>query len=574
MRSVSSSGARPVRSPKIYDAVIVGSGASGGWAAKRLAEAGLHVALLDAGRQLTDADYREHLPAAQLPFRNLAPELIRRVRPVQSDCYACSEYNASWFCNDLEEPYSTPAGLPFSWQGRTRVIGGRTNVWGRWSLRFSDLDFHAARRDGYGADWPLDYRDLAPYYDRVERYIGVSGERERDPYLPDGQFLPAMPLTCAERRFRDRVRARLGRTATIGRLANLTRPLHGRAPCHYCGPCERGCVTHSYFNAAFTTVADALATGRCALIPDAMAYRVEMDLARHRAHGVAYLDRQTRQAREIRGRVVILCAQALESCRILLNSANRQDANGLANSSGALGRYLMDHVYKGGGATGEFPGLPPDSRPFGPYRPNGQGLYVARFRNTRTHWPAFLRGYGVYGWSGAGPAWASPGYGNAYLQALRGSQTPTALGLAAYGECLARWSNFVELDRDRVDAFGIPVLRIHMRFGENELAMCPDMAASCGEMLAAAGARNISTWSNPRPVPGWSIHEVGVARMGRSPRDSVLNSFQQTHDVANLFVMDGSGFPSSACQNPTLTIMALALRSCDYLLGRMRRAEL
>ncbi len=555
-----------------YDVAVVGSGAAGGWAAKRLAEAGLKVALLDAGRRLADADYREHLPAARLPFRNLAPELLRRNRPVQSQCYALSEYNAGWFANDLEEPYTSAAGMPFTWLGRMRAVGGRTNVWGRWSLRFSDLDFHAASHDGYGQDWPLSYRDLAPYYDQVERYIGVSGRRENDPVLPDGQFQPAMPLTCVERQFHDRVRARLARTVTIGRLANLTRPLHGRAPCHYCGPCERGCVTHSYFNSAFTTVADALATGRCTLIPEAMAYRVEMDSGRHRARGVSYLDRRTRRTRELRARAVVLCAQSLESVRILLNSATRQDPNGLANSSGVLGHYLMDHVYKGGGAGGEFD-LPAGGALFGPRRPNGQGLYIARFRNTRERWPAFLRGYGIYGWSGAGLDWASPGLGENYLNRLRQSRTPFALALTAYGECLPRWSNYVELDPERVDAFGLPVLRFHMRFGENELAMCRDMGASCGEMLAAAGARNIQTWTNPDPEPGWCIHEVGVARMGRSPRSSVLNAFQQAHDVPNLFVMDGAGFPSSACQNPTLTIMALALRSSDYLLEQMRRGE-
>ena len=247
----------------IYDAVVVGAGASGGWAAKRLTEAGLTIALVDAGRPHTSSDFREHVPGFQLPFRSMAPAVLRRTRARQSECYACTEHNYDWFADDRAEPYTTPDDKPFSWQGRMRITGGRTNVWARQCYRFSDLDLKAASFDGFGEDWPLAYDELAAYYDLVEDYVGVSGQAEGVPQLPDGRFLPPMPLTCAEARLRDRARAAFGRTVTIGRCANLTRPHRGRAACHYCGPCERGCVTHSYFNAAFTTVADALATGRC-----------------------------------------------------------------------------------------------------------------------------------------------------------------------------------------------------------------------------------------------------------------------------------------------------------------------
>jgi choline dehydrogenase-like flavoprotein len=558
-----------------YDVIVIGSGASGGWAAKRLAESGLKVAVVDAGRRHTPADFREHRPDFELKYRNRAPEIVRKTRPRQSECYACTEHNYDWFANDLEEPYTTPAGKPFSWQGRMRIMGGRTNVWARQSYRFSDLDFKAAGADGHGMSWPLGYRDLAPYYDIVEDYVGISGLAEGVYELPDGRFLPPMPFTCPEMRLRTRVKQKLGRTVTIGRTANITRPLNGRGACHYCGPCERGCVTHSYFNSAFTTMADALASGNCTHIPDAMVYKVLMDREAPRARGVLYIDRRTGQAKEVFGRVVILCAQALESVRVLFNSATSRFPNGLANSSGVLGHYLQDHVWNGGGATGEFPDMPAKPSLGAPRRPNG--IYIIRFRNT---WKgpkskAFLRGYGFQGGWGGGTAdfnWSAPGFGEPFKKALL--DPVVALNLGGFGECLARRENYVELDRDVVDVFGIPVLRIHMTWSENERAMIADMATSAAEMLEAAGARNVRPWTVMDRMPGMGIHEVGVARMGTNPKTSVLNQFQQSYDIKNVFVMDGAGFTSSACQNPTLTIMALAVRSCDFLLNEMKRGAL
>jgi glucoside 3-dehydrogenase (cytochrome c) catalytic subunit len=552
-----------------FDVIVVGSGASGGWAAKRLSEAGIKVALLEAGKPQGAADFSEHVPPYDLPYRDRASELIRRTRPRQRDCYACREWNYKWFVNDLEEPYTTPDDKPFSWQGRTRVVGGRTNVWGRQSYRFSDQDLHGKSFDGYGEDWPISYKDLVPYYDLVEDYVGISGQAENVPELPDSRFHPAMPMSCAETQLRTRVKSKLGWTVTIGRTANITRPINGRAACHYCGPCEHGCVTQSYFNAAFTTVADALKSGNTTLITNAMVYRVLTDPSTHRATGVIYIDRVTRQVREVRARAVLVCAQALESARILFNSAE----GGLANSSGVLGHYLMDHTWVAGGARGEFPDAPAPKPSLGaPRRPNG--LYTIRMKNT-INGPReknYLRGFGFQGGGSTTFRMNAPGYGAAFK---KGVLDPlTTVSLVGFGEVLPRFDNFVALDPRVVDKFGIPVLRITMSWGENEKAMIPDMAVSATRMLEAAGARNIEPFTVLDRVPGYGIHEMGTARMGRDPKTSVLNGFLRTHDIDNLYVMDASSFVSGGCQNPTLTIMALAVRGCDHLMEEMKRGNI
>ncbi|HEX3105263.1 MAG TPA: GMC family oxidoreductase, partial [Terriglobales bacterium] len=434
-----------------YDAIVVGSGATGGWAAKRLSEAGLKVALLEAGRSVSAREFTEHMPAFKLKYRNHSPEVLR-TRPIQRQCYACMEYNYEWFVNDLENPYSTPADKPFTWQ-RLRILGGRSLVWGRQSYRLSDVDFKAASRDGYDVDWPFSYADIAPYYDIVERYVGITGAAEGDEMLPDGQFLPPMKMSCGEIRLRDRVKKKFGRTVTIGRAAILTQPHNGRAPCHYCGPCERGCMTYSYFSSPFTTVKDALKTGNCTLITDAIVSHVNMNSSANKARGVTFIDRTTKQTKEVRGKTVILCAQALESTRILLNSSTREYPKGLGNSSGFLGHYLMDHVV-GGGASGTFEDLNilPSANP--PHRPNG--IYVVRFRNTPAtgKHPHFLRGYGFQG--GAEPEFnmSAQGIGADYKKAVKLGTYNVSLG--AFGESLANFDNFCEIDPNLKDAWGIP----------------------------------------------------------------------------------------------------------------------
>jgi choline dehydrogenase-like flavoprotein len=552
-----------------FDVIVVGSGASGGWACKQLAEAGLKVALLEAGRPQSPSNFTEHRPPFELKYHNRSQELIRRTRPIQSIFDICTEYNYEWFVNDLEEPYTTPKDKPFKWIGRLRMTGGRTNVWGRVSLRFSDFDFKAADYDGFGENWPLSYKDLEPYYDLVEHYVGVTGMAEGLDHLPDGKFQPPMPLNCQELQMRNRAKEKLGWTVTLSRSANLTKNINGRLACHYCGPCERGCQTRSYFNSAFTTVADALKSGNCTLISNAMVHQILVDTETGRARGVQYVDRETMATHEIRARVVILCAQAQESVRILLNSANRQHPNGLGNSSEALGHYLTAHVRDGGG-SGEMPTFGAKPSMAGPNRP--VGIYVARFRNLKggPRSKNFLRGYGYEGGGHLGFNWSAPGFGENFKGALM--EPRAEIEVLGFGEVLARRENFVEIDPNVKDHFGIPVLRIHMSRSANEDAMVQDMADSAGELLQAAGAKNIRTFAHP-PSGRWAVHEAGIARMGSDPKKSVLDQFQKLHDVKNVFVMDASGFPSNPCQNPTLTIMALCVRSCDHLMEEMKRGN-
>ncbi|MGA9241899.1 MAG: GMC family oxidoreductase [Silvibacterium sp.] len=556
---------------RTYDAIVVGSGATGGWAAKQLAEAGLEVALLEAGRNVSPREFTEHKPIFQLKYRDMAGAgEWRKRRSVQVQCYACTEYNYDWFVDDVDNPYSTPVGKPFTWQ-RMRIVGGRTLCWGRQSYRLSDLDFKAASLDGYGNDWPISYKDLAPYYDRVEDYVGISGAAENDDALPDGHFLSPMKMTCGESHFREAVAKQFGRTVTIGRTAILTETHNGRSACHYCGTCERGCISFSYFSSPFTTVKDALKTGKCTLLTNAIAAQIEMDPATNLAKGVTFVDGTTRQTKTIRGKAVILCAQAMESTRILLNSTSGSHLAGLGNSSGLLGRGLMDHV-TGAGASGELPQFKdaPDAYS-APHRANG--IYIIRYRNTSkaTRQPNFIRGYGFQGGADAEFDFEAEGFGAAYKRAVKAGKY--RIGMGAFGESLARDDNFVSIDPTLKDVWGIPALHISMTHGDNEKALMDDAAATAAEMLEAAGATNIKIGSTVAE-PGMAIHELGTARMGNDPKTSVTDSYCQLHDVRNVFAMDGACFVSSGCQNPTLTMMAITVRACDRLLDRFKKQEI
>jgi choline dehydrogenase-like flavoprotein len=567
----------------VYDAIVVGSGATGGWAAKELTEKGLKVLVLEAGRKVNpQKEYNMLAWPYELPYRGFGNRAeLERTQPIQSRNYACNEYSRKWFVNDLENPYTTPPDKPFYWI-RGRQTGGRSLQWGRQSYRLSNFDFQAKSHDGYGDDWPFSYEDLVPYYEKVERFVGISGREERLPQLPDSIFLPPMNFTCGEWRLKRAV-DQMGdpwRRVTIGRVAILTRPIHqgtpySRAACHFCGNCERGCDTKSYYTSIGSTLPAAELTRKMTLVPHAVASHIILDRNTGRAKGVHYVDAVTRTHREAYGRAVVLCAGALESTRILLNSRPLEGGDeGLCNSSGALGHYLMDHA-GGGGATGVLPMLTAEYQgQFG----RANGIYIPRFRNldAPSKRPKFIRGYGFQGGSNqslSGQAKDIAGFGPEFKRKVR-DWHPWTISLGGFGECLARYENHVRINRDVVDAWGIPALHIDMAFGDNERAMVYEMGESAAEMLEAAGAQEIRVSYGPTSVPGILIHEVGTARMGSDPKKSVLNPFNQAWDVKNLFVTDGACYVSSANQNPTLTMMAITARAMNYLVEELRAGRL
>jgi glucoside 3-dehydrogenase (cytochrome c) catalytic subunit len=558
---------------QFFDAIVVGSGITGGWAAKELTEAGLKTLVLEAGGPIDPAkDYVEHVQPYEVPFRAWGDRrLLKKQQPIQTDCYACDEIGHKLFVNDIENPYTHADDAPFSWF-RGRQVGGRSITWGRQVYRWSDLDFEANAKDGHGNDWPIRYKDIAPWYSHVEKFIGVSGAREGIAQLPDGEFMSAMPMTAVELNARERILKGFNgeRVMTIGRAAILTEDHNGRAACHYCGPCERGCITHSYFSSIGSTLPAANATGNLTLRPHSVAAELTYDAKRGRVRGVRVIDANTLKETEYKARVVFLCASAIESVRLLLNSKSAHFPEGLGNSSGTLGRYVMDHHY-GSGASGTMSGFE-DRTTFG-RRPNG--IYIARFRNVSTQHPGFLRGYGMQGGSSR-KDWhrgiSMPGYGADFKKTLL-DLGPWSLGAAGWGETLPHADNRVTIDPNVKDKWGVPAARMSVRWRENERAMQHDMMTSMAEMLEAAGCSDITQHPVDHP-PGHCIHEMGGARMSIEPTHGVLNAWNQAWDVHNLFITDGACMASSACQNPSITYMALTARACDHAVNQMKRNEL
>ena len=557
-----------------YDAIVVGSGMSGGWAAKELTERRLRTLVLEAGGTVTPNDYTMTLYPWDLRHRGRRDrERQSKERPIQSTCYACDAWSEKFFVRDDENPYTTGHGTDFSWI-RSRQVGGRSLVWARQVYRWRDLDFEANAKDGHGVHWPIRYADIEPWYDYVERFIGVTGRAEGLAQLPDAQFLPPMPLNCAEQLARDRLTDAYGgdRLITVGRCAVLTQAHNGRAACHYCGTCERGCTTHSYFSSQAATLPAALATGRLTLRPESVVHSIIYDPGSGKASGVRVIDAETLEAIEYTGRIVFLCASALESTRILLNSKSERWPEGLANSSGQLGKNLMDHTM-GGGARAIMPG----TENLGEYGDRPNGIYLPRFANLTDadQHPDFLRGYAYQG-GASRPGWSRgysmEGFGADFKHSLR-TPGPWAFRLGGFGECLPRESNYVDIDPEVVDKWGIPALRIHCQWSDNERKMLQEMAVQAAEMLESVGARDVSSFVEDNP-PGLTIHEMGTARMGRDPEASVLNRWNQAWDVPNLFMTDGACMTSSANQNPNVTYMALTVRTANHAVDMIDRGEL
>ena len=553
-----------------YDAIVIGSGISGGWAVKELTEKGMQTLVLEAGQTIVpERDYVEHVPVWDVKFRGMRDRKYEEVyQPVQR--HIGDEWNSKFFVNDLENPYTTPQDQPYLFL-RGRHVGGRSVMWGRQSYRWSEMDFESNLKDGHGIDWPVRYKDVEPWYDYVEDFIGVSGQAEGLPQLPDGKFLPPMEMNCAEIVVKQAIAEKFpDRRLTIGRTAILTVPHRGRAACHYCGPCARGCITRSYFSSLHSTLPAAEATGKMTLRPFSVVHSLIFNSVTRRITGVRVIDGQTKAPMEFHAKVVFLCASTLESARILMNSATSEFPTGLANSSGELGHNLMDHIMHGG-ASGIIPGH--EDRVQIGNRPNG--IYVPRFRNVHDTFPDFVRGYGFQG-GGSREDWMRgsemPGFGVEFKHQLR-SPGPWRFSFGGFGECLPNHQNHMELNKDKVDAWGIPTMNISHKWRENELAMVKDMQVTAAEMLEAAGGKNIQLSSVPS-APGEGIHEMGSARMGRDPKTSVLNAHNQAHDIPNLFVTDGSFMVSSACQNPSLTYMAMTARACDYAVTQMKRGDL
>jgi choline dehydrogenase-like flavoprotein len=557
-----------------FDAIVVGSGMSGGWAMKELTEAGLETLVLERGRMVEHGtDYvTEHNRPWEMPQRGrIPPEVLDRDYPVQQRTFVLSEYTQHYFYRDADVPIVEEE--PFTWV-QTSIVGGRSVLWGRQSYRMSAMDFEANAADGYGVDWPVRYEDVAPWYDRVERAIGVSGSVEGLPQLPDGVFQAPMEMNVAEKHAKAAIEGAFpGRRVIIGRTATLTEPLDGRAPCHYCGPCERGCSTSSYYSTQSVALPAARATGRLTLRPHSVVHSVLYDPSTNRASGVRVIDAETLEEREYTARVVFLCASAMGTARIMLHSVSERFPDGIANSSGMVGRNILEHHARVG-ASGRLEGF--TDRYYRGNRPNG--VYVPRFRNldAASRHPDFLRGYGMQGGAsrvGWGRGASMAGFGASFKERLR---TPGEwrISLQAYGEVLPDPDNRCTLDPEVRDRWGIPALRFNVTRGENELAMRTDMAATAAEMLEAVGARDVATFDRPEVPPGTANHEMGTARMGRDPDTSVLNRFNQCHDVPNLFVTDGACMTSSACQNPSLTYLALTARACAHAVDLLGSGEL
>jgi choline dehydrogenase-like flavoprotein len=560
-----------VQDTTTFDAIVVGSGISGGWAAKELTERGLRVLLLERGKNVEHVkDYPNATKAPwEYPHRGGRTQAMIERYPVLKRDYPLNEKNLDWWADEQASPYTEVRR--FDWY-RGYQVGGRSLLWGRQSYRLSDLDFEANAREGIAVDWPIRYADLAPWYDHVERFAGISGSREGLPQLPDGTFQPAMPLNCGERLIADRLAKQFGGRRRIipGRTANLTQPLPGRGACKYRNACWLGCPFGAYFSTQSSTLPAAVATGRLTLKPFSIAAEVLYDKDAKRATGVRVVDAVTRATTDYSARLVFLCASTLNSTWLLMRSATDVWPDGLGSSSGELGHNLMDHHFRLG-ARGFIDGL--DDQTIHGRRPTG--FYIPRYRNLFGDKRDYLRGFGYQG-SASRQGWqravAELGVGGAFKDAMAQPGRWT-IGATAFGEMLPNHANKVTLDPAKVDAWGMPVLAIDCATGENEARMRVDMKQDMAEMLEACGVKEVAPYDNGY-WPGMGIHEMGTARMGRDPKSSVLNAHNQVWDALNVFVTDGSCMTSAGCQNPSLTYMALTARAADFAVAELNRRNL
>jgi choline dehydrogenase-like flavoprotein len=559
-----------------FDAIVIGSGITGGWAAKELTEAGLKVLMLERGPMVEHgAGYTNETKAPwDLDFRGLGDAALYETDyAIQRKNRHFTEFTQDRFVNDRENPYTTEGKTEFNWW-RSYNLGGRSLSWGRQCYRWSDYDFDANRRDGHGTDWPIRYADVAPWYDKVEEFVGVAGMAEGLPQLPDGRFLPPMALNPVEEHVRSVIGERWpGRRLTVGRNANLTqaKPEQGRAACQYRSICARGCSYGAYFSTQSATLPAAQKTGNLTLITDAVVEAIEHDSVTGRATGVRFIDTTNGKRRRATARIVFLNAGSFNSVGVLLRSADEAHPNGLGNSSGVLGTHIMDHAQTVAGIA-IMPGFE-DHTYFG-NRPTG--VVIPRFRNLDTvDGKGHSRGFSYQG-GAFRAAWTrgkrDAGIGTDYKDGLR-EPGPWRMVLVAFADSMPRATNRITLDPTTKDSNGLPALRIAFEHGAQERAALADAKAEAAAMLTAAGGHVIMGLDQPSPG-GSAIHEMGGARMGHDPKTSVLNKWSQAHDVTNLFVTDGAQMSSSACQNPSLTYMALTARACATAVSMLKEGAI
>ena len=562
----------------MFDAIVIGSGMSGGIAAKELCERGLKVLVLERGKKIEHgADYNDSQMPWELPNNNMIPEEeLARDYAVQRQCYAVNAATKQFWVKDSEHPYTTPEGKPFAWI-RGNHLGGRSIMWGRQSYRLSPQDFEANAKDGHGCDWPIRYDDLAPWYDHIEKFVGVAGTKEGLPQLPDGEFLPPFEMNDGEKLFKASVEAKFpGRKVIIGRNANLSvaQPHHeelGRNTCQNRSICERGCSLGANFSSLSASLPAAERTGNLTIITDAIVHSLVQDPKTGKIISVRVIDAKTKVSKTYTAKIFFLNASAIPSAQILLNSRNEANPRGLCNKSDQVGRNLMDHMYALTTA-GVMPQYPADSYYKG-RRPTG--IYIPRFRNVTEEADGYVRGYGYQGGvirQGGKPSSATPGIGQEIKE--RGRKLgPWLTFISGFGEMLPNPGNRVTLGETRKDQWGMPVLHIDCAMGPNEAKMATQILKDGKAMIEAAGGVVLSQATEPGP-PGLGIHEMGTARMGRDPMTSVFNGFNQAHEASNLFCTDGAAMTSSGCQNPSLTYMALTARAADHATKMLKEGKL